>query len=283
MRDPAAGIPARDGAGHPMRFLVLVTALSVPFFVLGAVSPTVRIGALDLPASAAMFVVPGLAAAILAHRAGGRAAVVSLLARVVDRPAGRTRWYVAAALLPAAIGALTWALGWLTGQVGSAPPAAPAVLPLLLAAALVGAACEELGWTGYACDPMVRRFGTVGTGLLLGVFWAVWHLIPLLQVGHGAAWIGGWFAGTVATRVIMVGLRNATGGVSAAILMHAMLNVTVAYLPDYDRPAVPFMSALFTVAAAVGVLRLGACRRARPSRSRVRDEDAARPHGATPD
>lgn len=263
MNIPATGTPARDRTGHPARFLVLVTALSVPFYVLGAVSPAVRVGAVELPASAIMFVLPGLAAAILAHRAGGRAAVAALLSRVVDRPAGRARWYVAAAPLPAVIGALTWTLGRLAGGMGSAPATPLAVLPLLFAAALVAAACEELGWTGYACDPMLRRFGTMGTGLLLGTFWGGWHLVPLLQVGHGAAWIGGWFLGTVAARMIMVGLRNATGGVSAAILTHAMLNVTVAYVPDYDQPAVPFVSGLLTVVAAVGVLRLRACRTTR--------------------
>ncbi|GGT12388.1 CPBP family intramembrane glutamic endopeptidase [Nonomuraea spiralis] len=251
----------RDGTGHPVRFLVLVSVLSVPFYVLGAVSPTVRIGAMDLPASATMVVLPVLAAAILAYRDGGPAAVMALLARVVDRPAGRARWYVAAALLPAAIGALAWTFGWLAGEVGSALPASPAVLPLVFAAAVVGAACEELGWTGYASDPMQRRFGTVGAGLLLGVFWAAWHVIPLLQAGHGAAWIGGWFLGTVALRVIIVGLHNATGGVSAAILMHAMVNVTAAYFPDYDSVA-PLMSALVTVVAAVGILLLGSCRAA---------------------
>ncbi|WP_433225835.1 CPBP family intramembrane glutamic endopeptidase [Microtetraspora malaysiensis] len=245
-----------------MRFLVLVSALSVPFYVLGAVSPTVRIGAMDLPASATMFVLPVLAAAILAYRDGGPAAVTALLARVVDRPAGRARWYVAAALLPAAIGALSWTFGWLAGEAGSVLPTSPAALPLVFAAAVVSAACEELGWTGYATDPIQRRFGTVGAGLLLGAFWAVWHVIPLLQAGHGAAWIGGWFLGTVALRVIIVGLHNATGGVSGAILMHAMGNVTAAYIPDYDDSVAPLMSALFTVVAAVGIMFLGSCRAA---------------------
>ncbi|MEV3984798.1 type II CAAX endopeptidase family protein [Nonomuraea sp. NPDC049758] len=252
----------RDRTGHPVRFLVLVSVLSVPFYVLGAVSPTIRIGAMELPASATMFVLPVLAAAILAYRDGGPAAVTGLLARVVDRPAGRARWYVAAVSLPAAIGALSWTFGWLAGEAGSVLPTPPAVLPLVFAAAVVSAACEELGWTGYASDPIQRRFGTVGAGLLLGAFWGVWHVIPLLQAGHGAAWIGGWFLGTVALRVIIIGLHNATGGVSAAILMHAMGNVTAAYIPDYDNPVASLTSAVFTVVAAVGILCLGSCRAA---------------------
>ncbi|RBQ21944.1 CPBP family intramembrane metalloprotease [Spongiactinospora rosea] len=246
--------------GHPIRFLILVAGLSVPFYVLGAVSPVVRVGAIALPASAAMFVLPALAAVILTCRDGGRAAVTAFLARVIDRPPGRARWYVAATLLPAAIGTLTWTFGRLAGDIGSVLPESLVALPLILAAALVAAACEELGWTGYATDPLQCRYGTAGAGLLLGVFWAVWHLVPLLQAGRGAAWIGGWFLGTVAARMILVGLRNATAGVSAAILMHAMLNVTAAYTPGYDEPVAPLLSALLTVVAAAGVMRLRSCR-----------------------
>ncbi|MEU5869093.1 MULTISPECIES: CPBP family intramembrane glutamic endopeptidase [unclassified Nonomuraea] len=260
MRMSATSSPPRDRTGHPVRFFVLVTVLSVPFYVLGAVSPAVRIGALDLPASATMFVLPVLAAAILARRDGGRGAVTALLARVVDRPAGRTRWYAAAASLPAAIGALSWIFGWLGGQAGSTLPTSPAALPLLLAAALAAAACEELGWTGYASDPLQRRFGTAGAGLLLGLFCGAWHVIPLVQAGHGAAWIGGWFLGTVAGRVVILGLRNASGGVSAAILAHAMVNVTAAYVPDYDDPVVSTASGLLTAAAAAGILFIASCR-----------------------
>ncbi|MEV0592009.1 CPBP family intramembrane glutamic endopeptidase [Nonomuraea cavernae] len=258
----AANPATRGHTGHPVQFLVLVTVLSVPFYVLGAVSPTIRIGAIVLPASATMFVLPVLAAVVLAYRDGGRAAVMALLARVIDRPAARARWYVTAVLLPVVVGALAWTFGWLAGEVGSVLPTPPAVLPLLFAAAVAGAACEELGWTGYATDPLQRRFGTVRAGLLLGTFWGVWHLIPLLQAGHGPAWLSGWFLGTVAARLILVGLRNATGGVSAAILMHAMINVTAAYIPDYDEAIAPVLSAVLTVGAAVGIIRLRSCRAA---------------------
>ncbi len=254
-------IPARERAGiRLVRFFVLVTALSVPFYILGAVSSTVRVGALHLPASAAMFVLPGLAAVILVFREGGSAAVRALLARVVDRPAGQARWYAVAALLPVAVGLLAWALLWLGGRADPVLPAPLALLPLLLTAMVVAAACEELGWAAHAGDPIRRRFGTLGTGLLLGLFWAVWHLVPLLQAGHGAAWIGGWFLGTVASRMIIVGLCAATGGVSAAIFMHAMINITAAYLPGYDMPFAPLVTALLTAVAAAGILRLVSCR-----------------------
>ncbi|MEU1631105.1 CPBP family glutamic-type intramembrane protease [Streptomyces sp. NPDC020096] len=45
---------------------------------------------------------------------------------------------------------------------------------------LLAAACEELGWSGYATDPMLRRWGLLTTGVLLGGFWGLWHVVPLL-------------------------------------------------------------------------------------------------------
>ena len=35
---------------------------------------------------------------------------------------------------------------------------------------LIPAATEELGWAGYALDPMQARFGAVPAALLLGLF-----------------------------------------------------------------------------------------------------------------
>jgi uncharacterized protein len=37
---------------------------------------------------------------------------------------------------------------------------------------------EELGWTGFAIPTMLRRHGVASTGLLVGVLWSGWHLLP---------------------------------------------------------------------------------------------------------
>jgi membrane protease YdiL (CAAX protease family) len=53
---------------------------------------------------------------------------------------------------------------------------------------LVAAAAEELGWSGYATPRMQERMTALQTGLLLGVATAVWHLVPLLEVGRAPEW-----------------------------------------------------------------------------------------------
>lgn len=45
----------------------------------------------------------------------------------------------------------------------------------------IGAIGEELGWSGYIIDPMQNRYGALKAGVILGIIWAVWHIIPYSQ------------------------------------------------------------------------------------------------------
>ena len=144
-----------------------------------------------------------------------------------------------------------------TGQVSTALPLSLVAAPIVCVVFAFSATCEELGWTGYATDPLQQRFGELATGLGLGGYWALWHLIPLLQAGHPLWWIVGGFCGTVAARVLIVTLHNRTGhGVSAAIVLHTMLNVTSAYTPGLDQAVSTIITGVLTAAAAI-VLLLG--------------------------
>ena len=101
------GLDARRSA--PLTFLLVVTVLSVPFFVLGAVTDGIRIGSLELPASAVMFTLPVIVAAILVARADGRAAVARLLRRVLlEQMRGNDTFvYLARGVDPAKASAIT--------------------------------------------------------------------------------------------------------------------------------------------------------------------------------
>ena len=48
-------------------------------------------------------------------------------------------------------------------------------IPVLFVAFFIAAAGEELGYTGYAIDPMQDRWGALKAGIILGLIWAVWH------------------------------------------------------------------------------------------------------------
>jgi hypothetical protein len=109
----------------PLRFVLLVFALSAPFWVVGAVTG----GKLseDLPIAALMAVCPMTAAAILVYRENGPAGVTGLLRRSFDfKRIPAKIWYVPIVLLAPAVYALTYGLMRLTGS-----PVPNPQLPLL--------------------------------------------------------------------------------------------------------------------------------------------------------
>ena len=76
------------------------------------------------------------------------------------------------------------------------------VVPTLLMflAFFAGALGEELGWSGYAIDPMQRRCNALQAGVLLGLVPALWHIVPLVQAHRPVAWMAWWSLYAVAAR-----------------------------------------------------------------------------------
>jgi hypothetical protein len=117
------------------------------------------------------------------------------------------RWsYVPAVLLMPAVVAVTFGVQRLAGVAVPDPwPAIGSVLVLSLGL-FVGALAEELGWSGYATERMRNRWSGLTTGVLLGLFWAVYHYPALLHLDRPLSWIAWWTLYTVALRVVLTWL-----------------------------------------------------------------------------
>jgi len=204
-------------------FFGLVAALACPLWLTSDALGT--LGAMRIPvADLALAFVPMTATLLLTAlraRAGGP---LALLRRSFDpRIAGR-RWVAATLLLAPLIYLLTGALMAATGQL-FLPHGDPWALALLLAGFFALAAGEEIGWTGYATDPLQARYGALGAALVLAVPWWLAHLPSMLQMGATGADIAWWALGAVAVRVLIVWLYDNSGrSVFAVILFHALLN-----------------------------------------------------------
>ncbi|MGD2205693.1 MAG: CPBP family intramembrane metalloprotease, partial [Anaerolineae bacterium] len=55
------------------------------------------------------------------------------------------------------------------------------ILPFAIFILFFGPVPEELGWRGYALDRLQMKWSALGSSLVLGVVWALWHL-PLFFV-----------------------------------------------------------------------------------------------------
>ncbi len=237
-----------------LAYVALTFALSIPFWIAGALTNHQLLPALPISALAVVCVVG--AAAILVYREHGRASVVALLQRSFDfKRVSAKIWYVPSILLMPGIMALSYVVMRLMGVQLPVPQFSVVTALMLLVVFFIAAAGEELGWSGYAIDLLQARFGALGGAVLLGVVWAVWHVIPLLSVQRSLEWIAWWSLGTVAARVIITWLYNNTGrSVFVAILFHAMINVTWQLFPVNGSYYDPRVTSVITAAVAVVVV-----------------------------
>lgn len=146
-------------------------------------------------------------------------------------------WYAAAVLLgPLVILAVLLALAVLS------PVYLPGVftrddwlarLALGLVSAVVTGICEELGWTGFVTPRLRQRYTVLAVGLIVGVLWGVWHIVPMVILPSGAysspfspaeyiasRTINFLVGSLVAFRVLMVWVYDRTGSLLLLILMH---------------------------------------------------------------
>jgi membrane protease YdiL (CAAX protease family) len=256
--DRAGRDPATPRIKSPQAYVVLTFVLSIPFWLVGAVTKLQILP--SLPVSSLMAVCPLIAAAILVYRENGRAGVLELLKRSFDFKRVRdTIWYVPTILLMPGIMIGSYIALRLMGVHLPDPQFSFTTILVLFVVFFIAAIGEEVGWSGYAIDPLQDRYGALAGALLLGGVWAVWHIIPLLSVPRSLAWIAWWSLGTVASRAIITWLYNNTGrSVFIAILFHAMINVTYLLFPidgsSYD-PRITGLIMTFMVIIIVGIWR----------------------------
>jgi len=238
----------------PLRFFLLVFALSLPFYLAGALTSLQLLP--GIPVSGFAFLCPVMAAAIVVYQENRFAGVKMLLKRAFDFKRVEAKiWYMPVILLMPCIMVLSYGVLRLMRVPLPAPQFSVGTILALFVAFFIGALGEELGWSGYAIDPLQDRFGALLGALLLGAVWAVWHYVGLLEVDRSLEFIAWWSLGTVAARVIIVWLYNNTGrSVFVATIFHTMINLTWQLFPINGSYYDPRVTGLITAIAAVVVV-----------------------------
>jgi membrane protease YdiL (CAAX protease family) len=193
----------------------------------------------------AMLAGPSAAGVLLTALLYGRAGFRQLRSRLLEWRAG-TMWY-AVALLTAPILMLATLLGlssassaFLPGIFMSADK--ESLLWVGIAVGVLAGVFEELGWTGFAIPMVRRRHGSAITGLIVGIWWSAWHLLPNawssraasgdldLSVYFGMTALGVLAGYLTAFRVLMVWVYDHTQSVFVAMLMHVSLTASLLIL-----------------------------------------------------
>lgn len=221
-------------------FFILVIALSIPFWVLGKFIDFTKVIPIQLPISALMIFCPAFAAIILTRNDKGNTG--RLLKRAFDfKRISNPLWYIPTVFLIPALMCLTFFVMQLL-QV-SLPEFELKTTDLIILAVLFffGALSEEIGWTAYLTVRLEKKIGLLTIALIIGTFWAIWHIIPFYQAHRTTSWIFWHCAGTVALRVILVWIYANTGkSLFAVVICHTTVNLSEFCFPNYGSHYDPF-------------------------------------------
>ena len=239
-----------------LSFFLLVFLLSIPFWILATIAPDfTKIFPIKLPISALMTFCPLMAAVILVYRERKSRGVKELLIRAVDfKKINDKRWYLPIVCLMPAIAVLAYWYTKLSGVL--VPESQTPVLHILVffVVYFIGAIGEEIGWSGYAIDPLQSRYGALKASIILGIIWAVWHIIPWSQTHQTPVWIVWQSVSTIFLRIIMVWLFNNTDkSVFAIVLFHAMINISPYLILNQGGHYDPFITCILLILTAIAV------------------------------
>ncbi len=239
-------------------FFLLVLILSIPFYMLGFLPDDAwrRLIPINLPISAFAIVIPPAAAMIMVYTENGASGIRSLFARVFDyRRTTNMIWYIPAVFIFPCILTISYIIMLILGMPLPEPKIVLMEIPIFFVVFFIGAVCEEIGWSGYAIDRLKDKWGAVGGALIIGVIWAVWHIIPYIQTDHTTTWVVWHTILTIIERIIYVWIYyNAGQSVFAVIITHAMNNVAFFLFPNHGSHYSPFITMWITSAVLILIL-----------------------------
>ena len=217
----------------------------------------------------AMLAGPSVTGILLTALVGGRAGLREFLSRLLRWRVGAV-WYAVALLTAPVV---------MTATLLALSSISPAFVPgifisdhkasLVLVSLAVGLAAgvfEEPGWTGFAIPTVRRRHGVVASGLIVGIWWSAWHLLPNVwssRAAYGdlavsvfvAATAFGVFVGYLtAFRVLMVWVYDRTESLFVAVLMHVSITASLLILNPLGISGVHLLAYSFALAAAVWIV-----------------------------
>ena len=235
------------------KFYLLVFGFSIPFYAIGILAPQLRQWMpLGLPINVLMVSCPVGVALWLEWREAGSAGARSLLGRVFDAArVPNTAWlWVSLAVMPAAM-VVSFLFQRSMGHHLPEPTVSVWTVLFSFAVYFVGAIGEELGWMGYAVDPLQDRYGFWLTSLGMGALWWLWHVIPYHTLGRSLEWIAWQGIATVMFRIVMVLIYNHAGrSVLTSILFHTTINVSIDAFPANGSGYDPMVTGLVLMAMA---------------------------------
>jgi len=224
-----------------------------------------------------MFAGPSFSGLLMTLLVSGKPGLRELLSRLLRWQIG-LRWYAIALLTgPLLVAAILWLLSQFSSAfIPGIVTADDKIVQVLfgLGWGLVGGGLlEELGWTGFAVPRLRLRYSGLGTGLIVGLLWGVWHILIAFWSSNALAgslslttFVAGFLAfylvALPAYRILLVWVHDRTNSLVVVMLMHAFLSASTLILQPQGTSGyltwnIVVAAALWLVVAAAAVV----CRR----------------------
>ncbi len=236
-------------------FFLLAFIFALPSYILISMAAN---GILFSPGDINSFVplatlAPIGAAAIVTFKESGLRGTKALLGRVFDfKRVNDKRWYLPTLLLMPLLLAVAYPINILLRQPITEPLFPVTAVPVMIPLIFVGSLGEEVGWMGYAIEPLQSHRQSAKAAALLGVIWALWHIPLYIYTIIDPVVIVAQIISLIALRIIIVWLFNNTGkSVFLTILFHAAYNVAMFFFPVNI-----VTTSLLTIITALGITYL---------------------------
>jgi uncharacterized protein len=243
----------------PLKFFLIIYGLSIPLWII-ELFIDVKGLPLNIPITDILAAfTPLIAATILVYKEAGKTGINRLFKSIFDfNKIKKKVWYIPIIFLPFLMYLLIFSSIYLLKRPFSTTFQETLLsIFVLFIFFFLGAIAEEVGYTGYAIDPIQDRFGALKASILIGIPWAIWHYPSIIQQGHNTAWIAWGTLGTVAVRVIIVCIYNNTGkSLFACILFHTLLNLGRVLFPkdNTHNPLVDYPDIHYSTIAVTAVI-----------------------------
>jgi uncharacterized protein len=148
-----------------------------------------------------MLLGPCLSAIMLTGLIGGKKAILGLFGRMKLKWRNR-RWLLALLIPPASILLVLFVLSQTISMEYY-----PNLYVVGFAFGIPAGFLEEIGWMGFAFPHLIKNRSALSGGLILGLFWSVWHLPVINFLGTASPHGTDWFTYFLSFMLVMTAMR----------------------------------------------------------------------------
>ncbi len=236
------------------KYFIAVVSVTIPFWVLGSITHVNGLP-FNMQLNALLIFVLPIITSIFVYNIGGKSAVRQMWQACIPQRADFKVIAIAFISMPL-LALLTFTVLRANGVIFDGFSVSLWQLPVYFLIYYIAAAFEEVGWTWLSTPSLLKKYGVISAGLIIGFVWSLIHVWPwFLQ--NGAHFMVGMGILSIQNRIIMTWMYSKSAAkLWPVIVYHAMINMTFTVFHFSSPFANPFLYSGVLILVAVCILIL---------------------------